>query len=311
MSAGFVQLAYLVATGLFVFALHWMNTPATARRGGLRRRRRHGCSRSSPPGRSPRSCTTSGSWSRSSPGSRSASRSRGCRSPPCRSGPRSRTPSAASPPAWWARPSTTSGSARAPEQLTAFRMTAHHRRGPPGLPHLHRQPHGRREAAGGEVDSPAAGDLSVAERHQHRPAAARGRARRRRGAPADRGVGAGGVRGDHRARAALRRAADHPDRRRRHADGDRDPQLLRRPLRRGDGLRAGQQAADHRGRAGRLQRPDPRDHHVQGDEPLVHQRAVRRLRPGAAGQGGRRGAGLQGGDHRGRGARCWSRPTWW
>ena len=33
MSAGFVQLAYLVATGLFIFALHWMNTPATARRG--------------------------------------------------------------------------------------------------------------------------------------------------------------------------------------------------------------------------------------------------------------------------------------
>jgi NAD(P) transhydrogenase subunit beta len=27
-----VQFAYLVATGLFVFALHWMNTPATARR---------------------------------------------------------------------------------------------------------------------------------------------------------------------------------------------------------------------------------------------------------------------------------------
>ena len=27
------------------------------------------------------------------------------------------------------------------------------------------------------------------------------------------------------------------------------------------------------------------DHHVQGDEPLVHQRAVRRVRPGAAGQG--------------------------
>ena len=33
MSHGFVQLAYLIATGLFVFALHWMNTPATARRG--------------------------------------------------------------------------------------------------------------------------------------------------------------------------------------------------------------------------------------------------------------------------------------
>jgi len=30
---GAVQLAYIVATALFVFALHWMNTPATARRG--------------------------------------------------------------------------------------------------------------------------------------------------------------------------------------------------------------------------------------------------------------------------------------
>src|SRR5438876_8410447 len=30
---GVVQLTYIVATGLFVFALHWMNTPATARRG--------------------------------------------------------------------------------------------------------------------------------------------------------------------------------------------------------------------------------------------------------------------------------------
>src|ERR671911_2755740 len=32
MSHGFVQLAYLVATVLFIFALHWMNTPATARK---------------------------------------------------------------------------------------------------------------------------------------------------------------------------------------------------------------------------------------------------------------------------------------
>ena len=27
------QLSYLVASALFIFALHWMNTPATARRG--------------------------------------------------------------------------------------------------------------------------------------------------------------------------------------------------------------------------------------------------------------------------------------
>jgi NAD(P) transhydrogenase subunit beta len=33
MSHGLVQLAYIVATGLFVFALHWMNAPVTARRG--------------------------------------------------------------------------------------------------------------------------------------------------------------------------------------------------------------------------------------------------------------------------------------
>src|SRR5918995_438439 len=33
MTAGLVQLAYVVATGLFVFALHWMNAPGTARRG--------------------------------------------------------------------------------------------------------------------------------------------------------------------------------------------------------------------------------------------------------------------------------------
>ncbi len=32
MSHGIVQLAYLVATILFIFALHWMNTPATARK---------------------------------------------------------------------------------------------------------------------------------------------------------------------------------------------------------------------------------------------------------------------------------------
>src|SRR5918992_4556996 len=32
MSHGLVQLAYLVATALFIFALHWMNAPATARK---------------------------------------------------------------------------------------------------------------------------------------------------------------------------------------------------------------------------------------------------------------------------------------
>ena len=39
-------------------------------------------------------------------------------------------------------------------------------------------------------------------------------------------------------------------------------------------------------RARRIVGPDPVDHHVPGDEPLVHERAVRRVRPGA----GRRSA---------------------
>ena len=89
--------------------------------------------------------------------------------------------------------------------------------------------------------------------------------------------------------AGLRRAADHPDRRRRHADGHLAAQLVRRPGGGGDGLRAREQAADHRRRARRVVGPHPVDHHVQGDEPLVHQRAVRRVRPGAGRERRRRG----------------------
>ena len=40
-------------------------------------------------------------------------------------------------------------------------------------------------------------------------------------------------------------------------------------------------AADHRRRARWILRPHPLDHHVEGDEPVVHQRALRSLRPGA------------------------------
>ena len=84
----------------------------------------------------------------------------------------------------------------------------------------------------------------------------------------------------HRARAGVRRAARPADRRRRHADGHLAAELVRGSGGGGDGLRHGEQAAHHRGRARRCVGPDPVDHHVQGDEPLVHQRAVRRVRPG-------------------------------
>ncbi len=82
----------------------------------------------------------------------------------------------------------------------------------------------------------------------------------------------------HRPGHGLRRAPDPPDRRRRHADRDFVPQLLRRPLGRRHGLRPGEQAAHHRRRARRLVGLHPVSHHVQSDEPVGDQRAVRRVR---------------------------------
>ena len=55
------------------------------------------------------------------------------------------------------------------------------------------------------------------------------------------------------------------------------------------GLRAREQAAHHGGRARRIVGADPVDHHVPGDEPVVHQRPVRRVRPGAGRHCRRRG----------------------
>src|SRR3990172_5067011 len=49
-------------------------------------------------------------------------------------------------------------------------------------------------------------------------------------------LGAPPLPGRHRPGSAVRRAAHHPDRRRRHADGHRHPQLVRRPLGGSDGL---------------------------------------------------------------------------
>ena len=68
---------------------------------------------------------------------------------------------------------------------------------------------------------------------------------------------------------------------------------VRRPLRRRDGIRARQQTADHGGRPRRRQRLYPVDHHVPGHEPFIHERAVRRVRPGADSRSGGRTAALQ------------------
>ena len=76
----------------------------------------------------------------------------------------------------------------------------------------------------------------------------------------------------------LRRAADRPHRRRRHAGGHLDAELVLGMGGGGHRLHAGEHGA-HRGRrAGGLGRRDPELHHVPRDEPLLHQRDPRRLR---------------------------------
>ncbi len=101
--------------------------------------------------------------------------------------------------------------------------------------------------------------------------------------------------------AGFRRAVDYPHRRGRHAHRHRAFELLRRAIGRGHGLCAQQQAADRRRRPGRLVRPDPLDHHVQGHEPLVRQRTVRGLWPGPGRLGRGRRAHCQ--ERHGRGRR--------
>ena len=54
------------------------------------------------------------------------------------------------------------GLGEGPDTLTTFRMVAIVAGDPPRLPDVHRQPHGRRQAAGGQVDSAAPGHLSAA-----------------------------------------------------------------------------------------------------------------------------------------------------
>ena len=83
-----------------------------------------------------------------------------------------------------------------------------------------------------------------------------------------------------RPRVRLRRHAGHPDRLGGHAGGDVAVELLRRPGRRRHRLRARQQRAHHRRHARRLLRLHPLGADVQGDEPLDHQRALRRIRLG-------------------------------
>ena len=284
------QRSYLVATGLFIFSLHWMNDPSTARGAVFRRRRGHAAGDSSATGSAAASAITAGSLSPLSPASPSAIRSRGCRSRPCRNEPRCRTPSAVWRRGWsdW-------------RSFTCWRGRS--------LPKLHGLQYrawwpkcilGFLTFTGSLM---AAGKLQGVSWIPQRPVTYTYQNVINIGllvAAPSLGLSAGdfipvasgpaGVSSDRAHGAGVRRAADHSHRRRRHAHRDFDSEFLRRSVGRGDGLRARQQAADHRRRARRLQRLDPVDHHVPGDEPLVHQRAVRRLRAGASDRRGHRRA---------------------
>ena len=84
--------------------------------------------------------------------------------------------------------------------------------------------------------------------------------------------------------AVLWRDAGHPHRRGGHADGDLAVQFLRRTFRRGHGLCAEQQAADHRRGAGWFIGFHPFRDHVEGHEPFVHECVVRRVRANSSGR---------------------------
>ena len=159
-------------------------------------------------------------------------------------------------------------------------------RGDDRRPHLHRQPDGRRQAAGA---APRRADhLPRPERLQH--LAARDHARELDHADL-RPLGDPALLRHGRSRAAVRLPARHADRRRRHAGRHRAAQLLRRTRRRLDGLRADEQDPDHHRLARRHLGLPAFAPHVPSDESLGDERAVRRLRQGRSRGGGTRSGG--------------------
>ena len=82
-------------------------------------------------------------------------------------------------------------------------------------------------------------------------------------------------------RVVVRSPARPPDRRGGYADGHLAPQFVCGPRRGRDGVCDGEQAAHHGRRARRSIRSDSVNRDVQGDEPIVHECAVRRVRAGA------------------------------
>ena len=149
-------------------------------------------------------------------------------------------------------------------------------RGAAGISHLHRLADGVRQAPGDP--SHPADHLAAPERRQPVAPRPRGGFRGLPGGAAGGGVAVSRLRGPV---AALRRTAHRPHRGSGHADGHLPPELLRRALGRGHGLRSRQQAPHRCGRARRFLRLHPVGDHVPGHEPIVHQCPFRGLRAGA------------------------------
>ena len=172
-----MPLAYIIATGLFVFALHWMNAPATARRGVYA-------------GVAGMVIAIVATWAQPEVVHHlwivlaiAAGFIVGV--------PLSRVPLTAVPQrtalshAFGGLAAGLVGTAKyylwfseGPGEPHGLPHGRDHPRDHPRLPHVHRQPDGRRQAAGSEVDSAAAGHLSAPERDQPRAVADRRRGRR-------------------------------------------------------------------------------------------------------------------------------------
>src|SRR5208337_112899 len=89
--------------------------------------------------------------------------------------------------------------------------------------------------------------------------------------------------------AGVRRNDDYSDWRSRHADGDFAVEFLCGIISGGNGICAAEQTADYRRGAGRSVGLYPFGEHVEGDEPVVHERAVWRVWTGTGeGGGGKR-----------------------
>src|SRR3970040_2054774 len=188
MMGSLVQLAYIVATGLFVFSLHWLNAPQTPRRGVFA-------------GVAAMLLAVVATWVQPVVVHHGwiilAIIAGFIVGIPLSLVPLTAVPQRPAPAPSHGGPATDRpvprlrrsrrGAGGHRQVLLVVRRRAgepdrvphdgDHRGNHSGVPHLHRQPHGRRQAPGGEVDPAAAGDVPRPECDEHRAPGGGGRYR--------------------------------------------------------------------------------------------------------------------------------------